>query len=459
MLRHRHRGTFGRLLMGFGLALVATTFPLGCSDILEVTDPDIILEANSPAGAIALKNGVVLRLAQATNGIQGPDAIFVLGGLLADEWRSGDTFVQRNNLDQRLFEPTNTFHNTVFRAVNRVRVEGEAAIRALRTFVPDSVHLVGQMFAYIAYAENLLGEHYCNGTPLSTIQDGTLVFGEPITNDSVFRRALTTADSAVAAVAGVTTPAAQAVVSLARVVTGRALVNLAQFSPAAAAVNSVPLTFRSDVTHSLLTTTSQIWALNNSAKRYTMVDIEGGTGLDFVSANDPRLPRSIGPDAVFDASAPIQVIRQGIFAQFGPVPIANGIEARLIVAEDLMDGGNPASTAWLDTLNALRTNTALYPAVQAGFVRGPDLGNLVDPGTPEARVDMLFRERAFWLFSTGHRLGDLRRLVRQYGVAAETIFPTGAYYKGGAYGGAVNMPVPFQETNNPSFTQCIDVNP
>jgi starch-binding outer membrane protein, SusD/RagB family len=459
MLRHRHRGSFGRLLRGFGLAVVGTIFPLGCSDILEVTDPDIILKADSPAGAIALKNGVVLRLAQATNGIQGPDAIFVLGGLLADEWRSGDTFVQRNNLDQRLFEPTNTFHNTVFRAVNRVRVEGAAAIRALRAFVPDSVHLMGQMFAYIAYAEVLLGEHYCNGTPLSNIEEGNLDFGQPITNDSVFRRALATSDSAVAAVTGVTTPAAQAVVSLASVVRGRALANLGQFSSAATAVAAVPVTFRSDVTHSLLTTTSQIWALNNSAKRYTMVDVEGGTGLDFVSANDPRLPRSIGPDAVFDASAPIQVIRQGIYAQFGPVPIANGIEAKLIVAENLLSGGNPASTAWLDTLNALRTNTTLYPAVQAGFTRGPNLGNLVDPGTPAARVAMFFRERAFWLFSTGHRLGDLRRLVRQYGVAAQTIFPTGAYYKGGAYGDAVNMPVPFQETNNPNFTQCIDVNP
>jgi len=44
-----------------------------------------------------------------------------------------------------------------------------------------------------------------------------------------------------------------------------------------------------------------------------------------------------------------------------------------------------------------------------------ELAALTDPGTAEARVDLLFRERAFWFFLTGHRQGDLRRLIRQYG--------------------------------------------
>jgi hypothetical protein len=68
----------------------------------------------------------------------------------------------------------------------------------------------------------------------------------------------------------------------------------------------------------------------------------------------------------------------------------------------------------------------------------------------------MFRERAFWLFGTGHRLGDLRRLVRQYGRGSETVFPTGNYFKGGLYGTDVNIPVPFEERNNPNFTGCLD---
>ncbi len=52
------------------LALAAVVAVLGCStsDILNVDTPDIIPTVTSASGAIALKNGVILRLEQATNG-------------------------------------------------------------------------------------------------------------------------------------------------------------------------------------------------------------------------------------------------------------------------------------------------------------------------------------------------------------------------------------------------------
>jgi hypothetical protein len=31
--------------------------------------------------------------------------------------------------------------------------------------------------------------------------------------------------------------------------------------------------------------------------------------------------------------------------------------------------------------------------------------------------------------------------------------------KGGVFGNEVNLPVPFIETNNPNFSQCLDRNP
>jgi hypothetical protein len=85
----------------------------------------------------------------------------------------------------------------------------------------------------------------------------------------------------------------------------------------------------------------------------------------------------------------------------------------------------------------------------------------VDAGTPTARVDQLFRERAFTLFGRGTRTGDMRRLIRQYGRSAETVFPTGPWHKGGNYGTDVNLPIPFVETNNPAAGAgaCIDRNP
>ena len=72
---------------------------------------------------------------------------------------------------------------------------------------------------------------------------------------------------------------------------------------------------------------------------------------------------------------------------------------------------------------------------------------------------MLFRERAFWMYSTGHRLGDMRRLLRQYGRADSTVYPTGAWFKGGNYGTAIQMSIPVEEQNNPNFVSCTNLDP
>ena len=95
------------------------------------------------------------------------------------------------------------------------------------------------------------------------------------------------------------------------------------------------------------------------------------------------------------------------------------------------------------------------------------LAPLTDPGDQASRVDLMFCERAFWLYLSGHRLGDLRRLVRQYSRSADAVFPGGggAQYvidgnpKGGIFGNDVNLSIPFDETNNPKFSACIDRNP
>jgi hypothetical protein len=75
-------------------------------------------------------------------------------------------------------------------------------------------------------------------------------------------------------------------------------------------------------------------------------------------------------------------------------------------------------------------------------------------------VDQLFRERAFWLFSRGHRLGDLRRLVRQYNRPAASVFPSGSWQGTGTYGRDVNFPIPQAEDNNPNTptNSCLDRN-
>jgi hypothetical protein len=132
--------------------------------------------------------------------------------------------------------------------------------------------------------------------------------------------------------------------------------------------------------------------------------------------------------------------------------LADGVEARLIEAENQLAQNDVVG--YLATLNALRAASGLT------------LAPLADPGTPEARLRLLFHERGFWMYLTNHRLGDLRRLTRSvanggYGLATNTVFPSGAYTGrgGGVYGTDVNFPIPVEEDNNPKFHGCIDRNP
>src|SRR5687768_15961319 len=99
-----------------------------------------------------------------------------------------------------------------------------------------------------------------------------------------------------------------------------------------------------------------------------------------------------------------------------PVALASGIEARLIEAEAALRVDD--REGWMTFLNTLR-QTAITPPIPALTVDSTTAADAT------LREDVMFRERAFWLFITGHRLGDMRRLVRQYGRNPQSVFPRG----------------------------------
>ena len=146
------------------------------------------------------------------------------------------------------------------------------------------------------------------------------------------------------------------------------------------------------------------------------------------------------------------------------IVVADGIEAQLIMAEDSLKNNNVPG--WLGILNALRGNTTILnspPYTLAGQKAATALAPLADPGSPDTRLDLMFQERAMWMYLTGHRLGDLRRLVRNYGRGAPSVFPSGNYLgaAGGSIGPDVNFPITIDEQNNPSAppSLCSDRNP
>jgi len=135
-------------------------------------------------------------------------------------------------------------------------------------------------------------------------------------------------------------------------------------------------------------------------------DHEWGTGLGFVSEHDtvrvPVLYRRQG----FNDTLVAEYAAAKYTAIDQPITLVSGVEARLIESEAALHTND---VSWLTILNALRTPVGLAP--------------LADPGTDSARVDLVYHERAFWMYLTGRRLGDLRRLVRNYGRSAASVFP------------------------------------
>src|SRR2546430_3128847 len=323
-----------RLLWLVGLGV---TLPVqGCiHDILSVTDPDIIseetLRANTAVGAMALHRGTIWRPAQAPAGTgigAGADPLFLFGGLITDEWLSGDTFIQRNTEDQRIFDDRNTFNAPPFRAINRVRVQGGATIEALRQYQPSPSTNIARMFAFIAYVEVLAGEHYCNGVPLSSFAGSTITYGDPLSNDSLFALAAANADSAINNLGGADSARVR---WLAQVVKGRALLDRGQFAAASTAVAGVPDTFHYDVTYSVVSGDNQLWALNSSARRYTVGNGDGG-GLNFIGTRtDPRIRTKTGPDRIFDTAFNLQVTRQGTWDRTSPVKNQSNLVCRLLL--------------------------------------------------------------------------------------------------------------------------------
>lgn len=425
--------------------------------LLEATDPDVINPADvrSADGAVALLNGALGRLTGMT---AGGESLWLMGGLLVDEWKSGDTFQQRDETDQRNVQTSNANVNTAIRDVHRTRVQAIQAIEALQEFAPTNRTGIASAWFAKGFAELQAGLDLCNGVVFSYETPGN-----PVAVIEAFRMAEASLDSAIAYANGTTAATVRlrnaATVAKARAMVAQARTNL----PAAAAlVASVPTNFSYNATFLQSTGDNQIWALNNSARRYVVSDSFDVTGtirnaLPFVSARDPRVPTSQNDGngnrqvRAFDTVTPF--FSQQIWpTRESDVPIVNGIDARLIEAEARLQANDPAGA--LTILNALRAPTGTGSGGVAGLLP------LTLATTADAQLSQLFREKAFWTFGRGQRLGDLRRLVRQYQRPVASVFPGAGdrFHKGGFYGEDVTLPVTQAEENNPNFKGCLDRN-
>jgi hypothetical protein len=442
--------------------------------LLNAKDPDTIDPASitNADGAVAVYNGAIGRLRAATvsadTSLQEPDWLF--SGLLADEWSTSSTFIQNDEVDQRKIRLDNSSVRNIFRALAKVRTSSNQAIFGLKTYLPNDKIKTAEMYFARGFAEMQMAQDFCNGIPLSDASTPVPVNGMPLPVAEVFNRAIASYDSALALVSLPTDTAAAAVDinRAARIGKARALLGLNNVAAAAALVTAalVPTTYSYDITHSVVGGANAIWGQGASQRRYTVGDsLEGNAHnllvknvIPYFSLKDPRLPVKYTVSTKGDTTKSQDGFTFSrtttLYGQLTSAALVNGLDARLIEAEARLRANDYAGMNAI--LNALRLAPPKVGEIQATAAQLPPL---TVPITPAEAETQLFREKAFWTFGRGQRLGDLRRLVRFFPTihTVDNTFPVGTHYRGGEYGADVNMPVPKdEEKNNPNFNGCID---
>jgi len=422
----------------------------GCG-LLDTEQPNIIDPGtiNSPEGAQSLRLGAIsdFGFVKDGDGTQFEDGLILVTGLLADEFVHSTTPPSEQEIDQRTTALINPSLSDVYRNLHQARAGAENAATALRQFLlqPDSTPDIAEMQALAGFTYVYFAEDFCSGVPFSRVKGDSLIFGAPQTTSQTLALGVSKFDSALAQ-PGLALDDGS-ITNLAAVGKGRALLDMDSFPQAAAAVAAVPTDFVYATEHAEtpLRLQNAIWSYTNGFL-WSVSDSEGVVGLPYRSTEDPRVPWTDFEDVGLDLITPQFSLDKYPDAS-APVPVADGIEARLIEAEAQLQAGSRSGMT--TTLNDLRD-----------FF--PDLGlpsNLATPSNDSLAAELLFSERAFWLFATGHRLGDMRRLIRVYQRSPDTVFPTGPYHKGGNYGTDVNLPIPIEEQNNPNSSGCLDRNP
>lgn len=347
-----------------------------------------------------------------------------------------------------------------YSGLNRSRVTASQT-RQLTRLLNDSTlnFTIAGGYALEGYSILLLAENFCSGVPLTKVTvDGVIEYGHSVSTVDMFKTSISLFDSALA----IEHDSSRYNV-LAKIGKARAYMGLGNYEEAFNAIRSITQADKFELAYTMQVTpgttssrpTNAFWAGRRVAAYHDYYDSqiinnEGINGLVWYSnpsAIDPRLPVTI----VRRNGIPqfTDTVRQAKFAGNSNFPLARWIEGKLIESEYYLSEGD---VRWLESLNEARRTVGL-----------PDT---TDPGSVDSRVNLLFRERAYWLYLEGHRLADMRRLVRQYGRSPHVVYPVGRYGRQPSsvgmdiYGDAYVFIPDFDEVkNNYKYDGCINRNP
>ncbi len=441
------------------VALILTAVSLACSwDVNSVDNPHDIVDPGSvetPAGISAIyRTTISLFSSSFAGGSGGLSNSFVYASALAgDELISNADYATSLRMLGIGGEASSfSIDENPWSNIHLVRIHLDQAIAGairFRNELPD--YYLVHMYAMRGYLSLFIGELYCSGVAFNRAVPGAdIEFSEGLSTQQVFRKAIADFDSALA----ISTDSLR-FLNLAKMGKARSLLNLDSYDSAASMVQSIPTLFSFQIRYG-----STFNNFSNGHPGFTLADRLGGNGLDYLSAgsyldrnndgideSDPRV-RSIYSMTTF-SNVPAKYTTTS-----DPVNLADGLEARLIEAEALLR--NNDISGWANILNQLRRSGWSAP-----------LDTLTSDSTVSAsdtlRVNVMFRERAFWLYTTGRRFGDLRRKVRQYRRPFETVFPIGLHPTltsvQRVFSRNANLAPPATEVeSNPKYAGCFDRN-
>jgi len=421
-----------------GLAVVACLAVVaGCHGILDVSDPTLI-----QSGDIANNAGAnAQRLFASTTFMSNMTNVIRDVAYFTDEWTydvlvSTSTTNNRTALldlrDSQGIERTAANNNDLHLGwLSKIYWQTSLAIKSVDAYAADSVRsdYLGQLYGIRGYVILQMAEDICPGFPINDVKDDHTVYGGPLTTDSAMAWASHVLDSAITY-----SRDSARFVTLARVVKGRVLLDQGKYDSAAAVVAPVNTEDRYVTENARVSMNSPscpgclYTALGNG---------EGGNGVYFAAPGDPRIPLRFLKVRHTNVHDSLYITTHGLNPT-DVTTLASGVEARLIEAEVALHDG---SDTWKPILDNLRATVGL--------------DTLVDPGTPASRLDLLYGERARWLLMTGRRLGDMRRLIKNYGRPAESVFPTGLWHGGTGANYSTGTAIPFSLANQRQYNPYI----
>lgn len=415
---------------------------LACSlnDVVSVDDPEGFYQnidrrvVETKEGAIGVYHSSLTAFRSAFSSLSREIAVFTdeLYPFQGTPTEGGTDSKNLFELDSRTLEVMDhmgsselRFDGSLYDEINTARIGLTQARALLRAYGDSSTRaLLANTFALEAYTILFLAENGCSGIPLTSVPfDGAINYTQGYSTQELFSTTLDMFDSALTIEHD-----SLHYKTLAKIGRGRSYLGLGMFDEAFDAVadidNSWPdyvLNYSELFTPGTDRIQSQFWTY--------AIDIQGGgvlqlpdvlyvevhegssPGMNWFSAGnseqDPRVP------VLATSTIPARYKQQKFIGGAQTIPLASWIDAKLIEAEASLNNEGLGGAGYLVPLNAAR--------------RSIGLSDTTDPGHADARVDLIFRERAYWNYLVGTRLGDLRRLVRVYDRMPITVFPVGDY--------------------------------